>query len=204
MKTDDTYITIAMPAEGIYKEKGSKFFAFAFPVMDEDAIKEHVQKLKLKYYDARHHCFAWQLGVDGSHFRTNDDGEPSGTAGKPILGQIRSCNLTNLLIVVVRYFGGIKLGTGGLVNAYKSASVDAIANATIIERTVNDLYNISFAYGVMNDVMRIVKEESPEVTAQQFNIDCSMHLSIRSGQSFSLISRLEKIDTVKIEHLHRR
>lgn len=166
MSITDQYKTLKEPSEGIYKEKGSKFITYAYPIYTEEEVKPIIDELKKQYYDARHHCFAWQLGTEGDRFRANDDGEPSGTAGKPILGQIRSFELTNLLVVVIRYFGGTKLGTSGLIHAYKEATIDAINNGIIEERTVNDFYQIDFDYGVMNDVMRIMKEENPNITAQ--------------------------------------
>ena len=141
---DDIYKTLNSPSEGLYKEKGSKFLAFAFPVYDETEIRNLIAEIKKQYYDARHHCYAWQLGLDKSNFRANDDGEPSGTAGKPIYGQILSHQLTNVLIIVVRYFGGIKLGTGGLVAAYKTAAADAIAHSEIIDKTVQSYYQMFF------------------------------------------------------------
>ena len=171
MEQTDLYTTLLNPSEGLYKEKGSKFLAYAYPVMEEEQIKQYIQDLKQKYYDARHHCYAWQLGLDENHYRVNDDGEPSGTAGKPIHGQIRSHSITNVLIVVVRYFGGTKLGTSGLINAYKLASADALANATLVERTINDHYRIGFSYAVMNDVMKntimpiFTNIETPVVTS---------------------------------------
>jgi uncharacterized YigZ family protein len=199
MTDSDTYKTIEEKAKGVYKEKGSKFLAFAFPVFTEDELKNHIAGLRKEYHDARHHCYAWKLGLDGNRFRTNDDGEPSGTAGKPIYGQLLSHELTNVLVVVVRYFGGTKLGTSGLIHAYKSATKDAFANAVIIERTVNDTCNVMFDYGAMNDVMRIVKEENPEIISQDFNLSCKMKLSIRKSKSQVLISKLEKLESVKIE-----
>ena len=201
MALTDTYKTIRNTSEGIYREKGSKFLSFAFPVINEDVIKENIQKIKQKYFDATHHCYAWKLGIDDNHFKINDDGEPSGTAGKPVLGQIKSRQLTNILIVVVRYFGGIKLGTSGLINAYKSAASDVIMNAAIIEKTVNDHYNIFFQYSAMNDVMKIVKDENAEIIDRQFGLNCSLNLSIRHSNSCNLISKLQKVETVKIEHL---
>lgn len=199
MEQVDVYTTIIEPAEGIYKEKGSKFLAFAYPVMKEEEIKHHIQELKQKYYDARHHCYAWQLGLDDNHYRVNDDGEPSGTAGKPIHGQIRSHGVTNLLILVVRYFGGTKLGTSGLINAYKCASADALANSKFIERTVNNHFNVHFSYAVMNDVMKVIKDEAPEIANQQFDINCLLQLSVRQSKSEILIAKLEKIESVLID-----
>ena len=199
MPVNDTYKTISAPAEGIYKEKGSKFLAFAYPVFNEDEIKEHIAELKKKFHDARHHCYAWKLGMDDNHHRMNDDGEPSGTAGKPIYGQILSHELTNVLVVVVRYFGGTKLGTSGLIHAYKTATKDAFENAGIVEQTVNDIITVNFGYSAMNDVMRIVKEEEPQMITQDFNLDCKMVLSVRQSHTPALTEKLKKIETVKIE-----
>ncbi|WP_282036664.1 IMPACT family protein [Saccharicrinis aurantiacus] len=197
----DSYNTIENPSEGLYKEKGSKFIAYAYPVYTEEQIKERVAELKDKYYDARHHCFAWQLGVDGKRFRANDDGEPSGSAGKPIHGQIKSHELTNILVVVVRYFGGTKLGVPGLIRAYKEATIDAINNGTIIEKTVNDVYQINFDYLVMNDMMRIVKEEKLNLTKQDFNLTCTVEFSLRQSEVAHVIGRIEKVESVRCEFL---
>jgi len=198
MTLDDVYKTIEAPSQGLYKEKGSKFLAFALPIENENEIKQHLTELKTKYYDARHHCFAWQLGIDGSNYRSNDDGEPSGTAGKPIYGQIRSFELTNIIIIVVRYFGGTKLGTSGLINAYKSAAADAINQANIIEKTIDVDLKIKFPYEAMNDVMRVIKEEEPNIVSQDFNLTCAMTLSIRESKINILLSRLEKIEFLSI------
>ena len=196
---EDLYKTIKMPAEGLYKEKGSKFIALAYPVDTEEKIKSLLAEIRTKYYDARHHCYAYRLGADKKRFRTNDDGEPSSTAGKPILGQILSADLTNILIVVVRYFGGIKLGVSGLIQAYKEAAADAIAHADIIEKTENRILRVRFSYGVMNEVMRVVKEEEPEVLDRMFELECRMTLSIRRGACPQLISRLEVIESLIFE-----
>lgn len=196
--TDDIYKTIATPTEGIYKEKGSKFLAYAYPVRSEEEVKEYVQALKKEYFNARHHCYAYRIGGHGENFRANDDGEPSGTAGKPILGQLLSNKLTNVLVVVVRYFGGIKLGTSGLIVAYRTATADAIANAEIIEQTINQQLEISFGYTVMNDVMRIIKEEQPDIISQQFDMTCRMELSIRISKAEQLKDRLQKVDGLEI------
>lgn len=192
----DVYKTIAASSEGIYKEKGSRFISLAYPVVTEDEIREIVSRLKEKYYDARHHCYAWRLGAAKTHFRANDDGEPSSTAGKPILGQIQSNDLTNILIVVVRYFGGIKLGVSGLINAYREAAADAIANAEIVEKTVDEQLRIQFSYLAMNDVMKIVKEISPEVLERNFEMACEMLLAIRQKDMPILKSRLEQVDSL--------
>lgn len=152
---EDVYKTIAGTAEGLYKEKGSRFIALAYPVRTEEEVKEIVADLKSRYYDARHHCYAYRLGADLKKFRANDDGEPSSTAGKPILGQIVSAGLTDILIVVVRYFGGIKLGVSGLINAYRAAAADALAQAVVVEKTVDEVFRISFSYAALNEVMRV-------------------------------------------------
>jgi len=196
---DDTFKTIAAPAEGTYSEKRSKFLAFAIPVRTLDEVKELVKEYQKKYYDARHACYAYMLGHERKDFRANDNGEPSGTAGKPILGQINSNELTDILIIVVRYFGGIKLGTSGLIGAYKTAAADAIANATIIEKTVDDDVTVFFEYPFLNDVMRIVKEEEPQVVEQVFEMDCKMTLRIRRSKMGRLRSRLEKVETARIQ-----
>lgn len=196
---DDTYKTIAEPAEGTYSEKRSKFLAFAIPVRTQEEVKEWVKEYQKKYYDARHACYAYMLGHERKDFRANDNGEPSGTAGKPILGQINSNELTDILIIVVRYFGGIKLGTSGLIGAYKTAAAEAIANSTIIEKTVDDDITVYFEYPFLNDVMRIVKEEEPQVIDQVFEMDCKMTLRIRRSKLDRLRSRLEKVETARIE-----
>ena len=196
---DDTFKTIAAHAEGTYSEKRSKFLAFAIPVRTLDEVKELVKEYQKKYYDARHACYAYMLGHERKDFRANDNGEPSGTAGKPILGQINSNELTDILIIVVRYFGGIKLGTSGLIGAYKTAAADAIANATIIEKTVDDDVTVFFEYPFLNDVMRIVKEEEPQVVEQMFEMDCKMTLRIRRSKMGRLCSRLEKVETARIQ-----
>ncbi len=199
MTDSDIYKTIDGQTEGAYKEKGSKFLAFAYPVYTEDKIKEKLAELRKEYYDARHHCYAWKLGIENDKYRANDDGEPSGTAGKPIYGQILSHELTNVLVVVVRYFGGTKLGTSGLIRAYKTATKDAFENAMIIERTVNDTVNVSFNYAAMNDVMRIIKDENPQIINQDFNLNCKMELSIRKSKTDMLVSKFKKIESVKVE-----
>lgn len=195
---EDLYRTIAEPVEGLYKDKGSRFIAFAYPVYTEEQIKGIVAGLKEKYYDARHHCYAWMLGADKKNFRANDDGEPSSTAGRPILGQIQSNDLTNILIVVIRYFGGIKLGVPGLIHAYREAAADALCHAEFIEKTVDEQIRIRFSYLVLNDVMKIVKEENPEVLERHFEMECEMLLSIRRKELENLRLRLEKVDSVVI------
>jgi uncharacterized YigZ family protein len=196
---EDTYKTIESPSEGIYTEKRSKFLAFAIPVRSVEEVKEHLEVYQKKYYDARHVCYAYMLGHARTDFRANDNGEPSGTAGKPILGQINSNELTDILIVVVRYFGGIKLGTSGLIVAYKAAAAEAIAAAEIIEKTVDEEIGFMFEYPFMNDVMRVVKEESPEIVGQSYDMDCSMRLRIRSSLMPRLRERLSKVETLRFD-----
>lgn len=195
--SEDTYKTIVAPSEGIYTEKRSKFIAMAFPVRTVDEIKVHLETCQKKYYDARHVCYAYMLGHERKDFRANDNGEPSGTAGKPILGQINSNELTDILIVVVRYFGGIKLGTSGLIQAYKAAAAEAIAAAEFVERTVDDVVSFLFEYPFMNDVMRVVKEMNPEIVQQAYDMDCSMSLRIRRSLMPALKARLEKVETLR-------
>ena len=196
MNTDE-YKTISATSEGYYTEKRSKFLAFAFPVSNVEEIKSILEEYQKKYYDARHVCYAYMLGHQRLTFRANDNGEPSGTAGKPILGQINSNELTDILILVVRYFGGVKLGTSGLIQAYKAAAAEAIAASTIIEKTVDEQITIAFEYPLMNQVMRVVKEESPSILSQSFDGDCLMTLSIRAGLMPRLRQRLEKIDGLR-------
>lgn len=195
---DDTFKTIVTLSEGIITEKRSKFLAFAIPVSDTNEIKEHLEVYQKKYYDARHVCYAYMLGPERKDFRANDNGEPSGTAGKPILGQINSNELTDILVVVIRYFGGIKLGTSGLITAYKAAAADAIANAEIIEKTVDEEITVMFEYPFMNDIMRIVKEEEPLIINQSYDMDCKMTLRIRKSKMPVLSERLAKVETARI------
>lgn len=194
----DTYKTITDVSEGLYTEKRSKFIAVALPVKTVEEIKEHLEVYQKKYYDARHVCYAYMLGHERKDFRANDNGEPSGTAGKPILGQINSNELTDILVIVVRYFGGIKLGTSGLIVAYKAAAAEAIAAATILEKTVDDEVTVLFEYPFMNDVMRIVKEEEPEIVDQSYDMDCRMTLRIRRSCMPRLRERLSKVETARL------
>lgn len=196
---EDVYRTIAAPAEGIYTEKRSKFIAIALPVRTVDEVKALLEEYQKKYYDARHVCYAYMLGPQRKDFRANDNGEPSGTAGKPILGQINSNELTDILIIVVRYFGGIKLGTSGLIVAYKAAAAEALAAAEVVEKTVDECIRFWFEYPFMNDVMRVVKEEGPEIVEQGYDMDCRMTLRIRSSLMPRLRARLEKVKTLRIE-----
>ncbi len=199
MVSTDVYRTIKETAEGEISEKRSKFLAFAHPVKNVDEVKEWVEYYQKKYYDARHCCYAYMLGSERKDFRANDNGEPSGTAGKPILGQINSYELTDVLIVVIRYFGGIKLGTSGLIQAYKAAAIEAIEAADIIEKTVDEDVTFYFEYPFMNQVMRIVKEEEPSIVRQGYDNDCSMTLRIRKGYMSRLKDRLEKVETLRFD-----
>ena len=195
----DSYLTIAEPAEAIYKERSSKFLTYAYPVETEEEIKELLDALRKEYYDATHHCYAYRLGPQGETFRANDDGEPSGTAGKPILGQLLSANLTNCLVVVVRYFGGTKLGVSGLIQAYKESTAEVIAVSNIIEKTVDRVIKVDFSYISMNGVMRIIKDMNPRIDEQIFDNLCTMHLRIRESEADILIAKLEKVEGVTVE-----
>lgn len=196
---EDVYKTVAASSEGLYKEKGSRFIAWLYPVSTEEKVKEILDGVRKEYFDARHHCYAYRLGADKIRFRANDDGEPSSTGGKPILGQLISNDLTDVLLVVVRYFGGIKLGVSGLINAYRTAAADAIAHATVVEKTENEIFCIVFDYAVMNDVMRVVKEEGPEVVSRDFASECRMTLSVRMRDAARLRERLGKVESLRVE-----
>lgn len=198
---EDTYITISKPAEGLYKEKGSKFISFAYPVTSEDEIKEHIQILKKEHHSARHHCYAWRLGYKKLLFRANDDGEPSSTAGKPILGQIQSFDLTDILIVVVRYFGGTLLGVSGLINAYRNAALDAVNQAEIIEKLVEQQILIEFGYEAMNEVMKIFKDEKISLIDPQFDLKCQIKTQIRLSDLIRIEEGLKKIEGLKITYI---
>ena len=189
----DEYKTIASTSEGYYTEKRSKFLAFAHHVQTVDEVKELLAGYRKKYYDARHICYAYMLGAERTEFRANDDGEPSSTAGKPILGQINSNELTDILIVVVRYYGGVNLGTSGLIVAYREAAADAINHATIETRQVEEIVKYSFAYPQMNDVMRIVKDMNPRIISQTYDNTCEIVLSIRKSEAEQLRKRLESL-----------
>jgi uncharacterized YigZ family protein len=192
----DTYLTLEAPSEGVYKEKGSKFIAKAYPVRSEDEIKEIMAGLRKTYYDARHHCFAYYLGEKGQYYRANDDGEPSHSAGDPILGQIRSRNLTNVLVVVIRYFGGIKLGVSGLINAYKMAAADALDQVQFIEKTVQVPLKVLFGYEQMNTVMKLVKDYHLEIASQNFEATCKMELWVRKSLAEEVKAKLSTPDIV--------
>lgn len=192
----DTFKTIQETTKAIITEKKSKFIAYAVPIRNVDDVKVEIEKCRKEYYDARHVCWAYMLGADRIDFRSNDDGEPSGTAGKPILGQINSNELTDVLIMVVRYFGGIKLGTGGLITAYKAAAAEVIAESEIIEKTVDIVTDFTFDYLVMNDVMKIVKDLEPQIVSQTFEMNCAMTLSIRKAKHEELVERLGKVESL--------
>lgn len=198
METNDTYLTLSEPAEGLYKEKGSKFLAFAYPVYSEEEVKEKLDALRKQYYDARHHCYAYMLGIEQETFRANDDGEPNHSAGDPILGQIRSNNLTNVLIVVIRYFGGTKLGVGGLIQAYKTAAVEAITSGKIITEIVKNRLTLTFDYLAMNDVMRLIKEEDLEILNQNFDNQCQITLAVRASKYEAVTTHIQDLELVKI------
>ncbi len=194
---DDTYKTIARLSEGWYKEKMSKFISIAVPVKTVDDVKIVLEKYQKEYYDARHICWAYMLGHERTDFRANDNGEPSGTAGRPILGQINSNELTDILVLVVRYFGGIKLGTSGLITAYKEAAAEAIRNNEIITCFVEDRVSFLFEYPFLNQVMRIVKEENAVIVSQHFDMDCEITLQIRRSLMTRLRERLSKVDSLR-------
>ncbi|WP_373397329.1 YigZ family protein [Algoriphagus halophilus] len=195
---DDSYLTIKRPSEGLYKDRSSKFFYFAFPVRSEEEIKDHLAELRKTYYDARHHCYAYVLGKEATTFRAVDDGEPNHSAGDPILGQIRSNNLTNILIVVVRYFGGTKLGMSGLIQAYKTSAALAIEENEIIEEQVLSSVKIKFSYPAMNEVMKLVKTHELEIIHQELMLDCKMSLEYRKGIEEQLLESLEEIESLEI------
>ena len=189
----DTYLTIQDKSEGIYTEKRSKFLAFAHPVETIDEIKDLLTDYKKKYYDARHVCYAYMLGPERTDFRANDDGEPSSTAGKPIFGQINSRELTNILVVVIRYFGGVKLGTSGLIVAYREAAAEALSAATVIEKTIEETVTFTFPYVMMNSVMRVVKELNPRIVEQKYDETCIITLAIKRSMAPMLEERLNKL-----------
>lgn len=193
MLFSDTYLTVKNVSESVFRDRGSKFIGIVIPVNSEIDIKAELEQIRKKYYDATHHCYAFRLNADKSVYRSNDDGEPSGTAGKPILGQIQSKDLTNVLIVVVRYYGGTKLGVSGLINAYKTAARDAIEVNLIIEKTVQDIYEIQFEYSQMNEVMKCLKDSNITLISQQFDNHCLIEFSVRrmlSGRFEDLLSKI--------------
>lgn len=198
MQIKDTYLTLSRDSEGFYKEKGSKFLAFACKVCDEEEVKEILSELKKKYYDARHYCYAYVLGENGDRHRANDDGEPGHSAGDPILGQIRSHELTDTLIVVVRYFGGTKLGVGGLMNAYKTAAGDAIAQNSIIEIPITSALDLEFEYKSMNIVMKMIKDYDLEILSQTLEISCKMKLAVRLSMKETVLNALKDFHKIRV------
>jgi uncharacterized YigZ family protein len=202
MLFDDTYKTIQSPAEGIFRDKGSKFIAYAFPFPHENDLKSIIADIKTAHPKARHHCYAYRLTPDKNIYRVNDDGEPSGTAGRPILNVLLSKELTNILVVIVRYFGGTLLGVPGLINAYKTATEDAILNAQIVEQTINDVYELKFDYLLMNDVMKIIKEDKLEILSQEFDLNCAIKLCIRKAELNKTLPKLENLRSIEITFLN--
>ena len=202
MLENDTYKTISDPSEEVvFKDRGSKFIGYAYPLQSEDKVREIVDGLKKKHHKARHWCYAWQIGIDSNKFRVNDDGEPNNSAGQPIYGQILSKELKNVLVVIVRYFGGIKLGVGGLVNAYKSAAHLALESSHIIYKTVDTHFILIFDYSMMNKVMRIIKENNVDIVSQKMELKCELHISIRKKEARKVKMGLESLRFVKITEL---
>ena len=198
---EDTYLTIEEPAEGLFRDKGSKFIAYAYPFKDEAGLKDQIANLKALHPKARHHCWAYRISPDRTIFRINDDGEPSGTAGRPILNVLLSRDVTNIIVIVVRYFGGTLLGVPGLINAYKIATQEALDNAKVVEKTVNDIYRIEFGYVQMNDVMRLIKEENIFILKQEFDNTCFIDVEVRKMQVNQVVGRLDKMDEVRYHYL---
>jgi len=201
MLFDDTYQTITDPVNGLFKDKGSKFIAFAYPLSSEGEVKAYLVKLRAEHTKANHFCYAYRLTPDRNVYRVNDDGEPSGTAGRPILNALLSANITNILIVVVRYFGGTLLGVPGLINAYRSAANEALIFANIVEKTVNDIYEIKFDYLAMNAVMRLLKEEQLTLIDQQFDNQCTIKFEVRKAQLNKVLQRIENQTDVVLKYL---
>jgi uncharacterized YigZ family protein len=195
----DAYKTIGQSAEGTFRDRNSRFLAFGHPVTSVDEALEIVEGLRKKYHDARHHCYAYRIGVESEQTRMNDDGEPSGTAGKPIYNQILTHQVTNILVVVVRYFGGTLLGTGGLINAYKSATADMFEHAVIAERFIIQTIELKFPYEKLNSVMRILKDEDLIPVHPVYEMDCSMQLHVRKGSCDKVIQKLSAIDNIHIK-----
>jgi uncharacterized YigZ family protein len=196
---NDTYKTISSASEEVlYKEKNSKFFGYAFPVSNEEEIKEYLDRLRKEHFSARHWCYAYQIGTEKIQYRANDDGEPNNSAGMPIYGQIQSFEVTNVLVVVVRYFGGVKLGVGGLISAYKTAAQMALENSEIVEQTINKFFTISFEYVHLNKVMRIIKEKNLQIVSQKMEMDCEIQISIRKKNVQNLLDTFENLYEIKL------
>ncbi len=203
MDNNDTYQTIEKPSEGLFKDKGSKFIAYAYPVNHEDEIKDHMQQLKDQHYKARHHCYAYRLGKEGEQYRANDDGEPSGTAGRPIHGQLMSFDVTNVLVVVVRYFGGTLLGTSGLINAYKTATIEALKNAKIVKKIVSDHFKVQFGYPIQSNVERLIKEYNLTIDEAVYDIDCTYKISVRKNLANVVLEKMKSIEGTSVTVLNR-
>lgn len=201
MLFEDSYKVVTSKGEGLYKEKGSKFIAEAFPVHSEAEVKERVAEIKKKYFDAKHHCYAFMIGPDKACYRSSDDSEPSGTAGKPILNQILSKDVTNVCVVVTRYFGGQLLGVPGLINAYKTSAREALDNCTIVEKTIDEVYSLEFDYPLLNEVMRILKDENLEQQNPKFELNCYLEISIRQSDSDRIIEKLKRIFGVTVKYI---
>lgn len=201
MLFSDSYLTIEKPTEIIYKDKGSKFITYAYPVFNEKHIKEILIELKKEHHTANHHCYAYRLGADKQNYRANDDGEPNNTAGKPILGQIQSSDLTDILVVVVRYFGGTLLGVSGLINAYKTSAQEVIKACSIIEKKIMFRYVVSFSFEQINDVMKVLKQSDTKINSQKFDANCLIEFTIRKSCSEACEVKLKKIDGVKLDFL---
>jgi uncharacterized YigZ family protein len=199
----DQYKTLKSPSEGLFKDKGSKFFAFAYPFTDENQVKTIIEPLRKEHFKAVHFCYAYRIGTDKNNFRVNDDGEPSGSAGRPILNVLLSKEITNILMVVVRYWGGTLLGVPGLINAYKSATEEALENAEIIEKTVNEIYQITYGYVQMNDIMKVVKDFDLKIINQKFDNQCVIEIEFRTSLSQQVLGKLEKIEEIEVEFLRR-
>ena len=197
----DSYKSIAAESRGLFKDNGSRFIAHAYPVETEEEVKEIVAALKKEYYDARHHVYAYRLGYLGDKFRANDDGEPSGSSGRPVLGQIDSNGLSDILVVVVRYFGGIKLGIPGLIRAYKTATADAIANAEIVEKIASKMFRVHFGYMSMNSVMKVFKDMGLEQKNQQFDMECSLETKVRLSQVDTFLERMQDVEGGRVEEI---
>lgn len=199
---NDIYKTIEKESTGYYKDKGSKFYSYAYPLSNEDSVKEVISKLKKEHHSARHHCYAWRLGTEGIRTRANDDGEPSSTAGKPILGQLQSYEVTNILVVVVRYFGGTLLGVSGLINAYKNATIEVLNQADIKTKLIENTFELSFGYEVLNAVMQVTKQEAVNILNTDFQEDCKLTFTVRKTESDKVQSIIKKIYGVRIKQLN--
>lgn len=197
----DLYQTIQSPSEGLFKDKGSKFYAFAYPFTQESEVKSLIEPLRKEHFKAVHFCYAYRIGLDRTNFRVNDDGEPSGSAGRPILNVLLSKEITNILVVVVRYWGGTLLGVPGLINAYKSATEEALANAEIIEKTVNEVYQITYEYVQMNDIMKVIKDFDLKIINQKFDNQCVIEIEFRTSLSPQVLGKLEKIEEIEVAFL---